>query len=136
MTDATYSCSNAFNDRVYSKYVCQYNTAACGTTTSQVLQTTNSTANFTIAALSLGQTCFYKVQSVCGGPSFKPNDTSRVEIEFVEFKDADLTVTDPVKGYVLGSNDTTKRASSPVTGMPRRDHFFGAYAGGNLINSN
>ena len=30
MTDVTFSCSNAFTDRVYSKYVCQYNTAACG----------------------------------------------------------------------------------------------------------
>jgi len=99
--------------------------------------TTNSTANFTIASLSLGQTCFYKVQSVCGGPSFKPNDTTRVEIEYVEFRDSDLTVTDPVTGYTLGSNSTTKRASSPVTGMPRRDHFFQASLGGNAVpNSN
>lgn len=134
MTDTTYSCTNAFTDRVYSKYVCQYNTAACGVSNSQILLNTTSTANFTVSSLALGQTCFYKVQSVCGGPSFKPNDTSRVEIEFVEFRDADLTVTDAVKGYTLNSNDTTKRASSPVTGMPRRDHFFWASLGGNTVS--
>ena len=134
MTDSTWSCSNAFSDRVYSKYVCQYNTAACGSTNSQILLTTNSTANFTVASLAVGQTCFYKVQSVCGGPSFKPNDTSRVEIEYVEFRDADLNATDVVRGYVLNSNDTTKRASVPVTGMPRRDHFFWASLGGNQVS--
>jgi len=116
--------------------VCQYNTAACGTVTSQTLATTNSTANFTVSALALGQTCFYKVAATCGGPSFKPNDTTRVEIEFVEFADANLTVTDPVTGYTLTANTTAKRASSPVTGMPRRDHFFQASLGGNSIQNN
>jgi len=29
--NAAWSCSSAFADRVYSKYVCQYNTVPCGT---------------------------------------------------------------------------------------------------------
>lgn len=99
MTDSTYSCSNAFADRVYSKYVCQYNTAACGATSNFTLATVNSTASVNITALALGQTCFYKVQAQCGGPSFRPNDTSKVEVEFVEFKDQDLNSSDVVIGY-------------------------------------
>lgn len=135
MTDATWSCTNAFADRAYSKYVCQFNTVACGSATNATLATTNSTANFTVAALALGQTCFYKVQAQCGGPSFKPNDTSRVEIEYVEFKDADLNSSDVVRTYTLTSNDTNKRGSVPATGMPRRDHYFFAELGGNLLTN-
>lgn len=135
MTDTTFSCSNAFADRVYSKYVCQYNTAACGSTANFTLATTNSTATFNVTNLALGQSCFYKVQAVCGGPSFKPNDTSRVEIEFVEFRDADLNSSDVIRTYTLTSNDTLKRGSVPATGMPRRDHYFQSYAGGNLVSN-
>ncbi len=54
MTDATWSCTNAFADRAYSKYVCQYNTVACGSTPNVTLATTNSTANFTVTSLALG----------------------------------------------------------------------------------
>lgn len=41
MVDTTYSCSNAFADRVYSKYTCVYNTAACGASGSVSLTTVN-----------------------------------------------------------------------------------------------
>jgi len=133
MTDATWSCTNAFADRVYSKFVCQYNTAACGSTSNFTLPTINSTATINITTLALGQTCFYKVMSTCGGPSFIPNDTSKVEVEFVQFIDASLNTSDVVRQYVLGSNDTNKRGSLPATDMPRRDHYFGALLGGNNI---
>jgi hypothetical protein len=85
---ASWSCSSAFADRVYSKYVCQYNTAACGTQQFFNLAAVNSTASFNVTSLSLGQTCFYKVSAQCGAPAFKPTDISRVEIEYVEFNDA------------------------------------------------
>jgi hypothetical protein len=73
--------------------------------------------------------------ATCGGPSFKPNDTSRVEVEYVEFKDADLNTSDVIRTYTLGltSNDTLKRGSLPATDMPRRDHYFTAGAGGNMV---
>jgi hypothetical protein len=75
-TDATWSCSNAFNDRVYSKYVCQYNTVPCGSINTFTLPLVNSTANFNISGLAMGQTCFYRVAASCGGPSFRPNVTT------------------------------------------------------------
>lgn len=133
MTDNNWSCSNAFADRSYSKYVCQVNTVPCGGVQSFTLANTTSTANFNISGLALGQTCFYKVQSTCGGPSFKPNDTSRVEIEYVQFKDSDVNTSTPVRGLGVNSNDTNKRQSTAVTGMPRRDHYFAGSLGGNAI---
>jgi hypothetical protein len=133
-TDAAWSCSNQFADRVYSKYTCQVNTVACGSVQTFQLANTTSTANFNISGLALGQTCFYKVAATCGGPSFKPNDTSRVEVEFVGFKDADLNSSTVVKAFGSGtSNDTAKRQGTPVAGMPRRDHYFQASLGGNNI---
>ena len=71
--------------------------------------------------------------STCGGPSFLPNDTSKVEVEFVQFIDASLNSSDVVRQYVLGSNDTNKRGSLPATDMPRRDHYFNSLLGGNMI---
>lgn len=137
MTDTTWSCSNAFADRSYSKYTCQVNSVPCGSTTSFTLANTTSTANFNISGLATGQTCFYKVQSTCGGPSFKPNDTSKVEIEFVNFKDADLNSSSVVRGLGVHSNDTNKRQSIPATGMPRRDHYFAqSFGGNNIANAN
>jgi len=133
MTDAAYSCSNAFNDRVYSKYVCQVNTGACGTSDTFTLANTNATAAVNITNLALGQTCFYKVQATCGGPAFKPTDATKVEIEYVEFRQDELDVNSTVTGYTLNSNSTVKRASQPVAGMPRRDRFFNTDMGGNMI---
>jgi len=74
------------------------------------------------------------VAATCGGPSFKPTDTSRVEIEYTEFSDADLNTTATVRGYSLGnSNEVLKKQSLPAVGMPRRDHFYNAGLGGNNI---
>jgi hypothetical protein len=140
MVDTTWSCSNAFSDRVYSKYVCQYNTAQCGVTNSVALATTNSTQNVTITNLQLGQTCFYTVKAACGAPAFKPDSVNltRFEFEYVTFADSSLNSSDAVIGYnSQNSNTTTKRQASPVAGIPRRDHYFNASLGGNqVVNQN
>ena len=133
---ASWSCSSAFQDRVYSKYVCQYNTAACGTTPAYYLANVNSTASFNITNLALGQTCFYKVEAACGGPSFKPSDISRVEIEYVEFRNSLLNTSEPVRGYNNGTSaDAAKKASVPAVGMPRRNRAFQGELGGNQISN-
>lgn len=74
----------------------------------------------------------------CGGPSFKPSDIARVEVEYAEFRDADLNSADPVRAYnVIGSLDATKKASVPAVGMPRRDQAFRGDLGGNsIVNGN
>jgi hypothetical protein len=79
-----WSCSNAFADRVYSKYVCQVNTTPCGTTQTFALDSTTQSIN--IAALTSGQTCFYKLSAACGAIAFTPSDVSKTEIEYVEFR--------------------------------------------------
>lgn len=98
--DNNWSCSSAFSDRVYSKFVCQNNENACGKVRDVTLATVNSTATVSVTSLSNGQTCFYKVTSLCGAPAFKPTDTSRVEVEYVEFRNSavNVTGTDIVKG--------------------------------------
>lgn len=117
LSDATWSCTNAFNDRVYSKYVCQYNTASCGSVQNYNLMNTTSNATFNITNLLAGQTCMYKVQAQCGGPAFTPSgDTAKVELEFVEYNGVDLPTTDTVTGYTLGSMNMVKRASAPLIG--------------------
>ena len=86
--------------------------------------------------MKLGQTCFYKVSAACGGPSFKPNDTSKVEIDYVEFLNSDVVNASDVGrplNSTIGHNDTLKRYSPPVTGMPRRFQTFKAEVGGNMV---
>ena len=94
----------------------------------------NSTASFNITNLAQGQTCFYRVQAQCGAPAFKPTDISRVEVEYVEYRDAEISLTETVRGYnTLASSDALKKASTPAVGMPRRDHVFMGQLGGNSI---
>jgi hypothetical protein len=82
--DPLWSCSNAFADRVYAKYVCQVNTTPCGVTQSYNLDST--TQSITISGLQTGQSCFYRLSAACGAIAFLPNDTSKTEIEYVEFR--------------------------------------------------
>lgn len=137
-TDATYSCSDVFADRVYSKFVCTYNTAQCGAYENYTLSAIGSNATINITGLSLGQTCFYKVQAACGAASFLPNDTSKVEIEYVQFANSSLNASDPIVGYgTYSSNSTNHRQAEPQVGMPRRDHYFKAAQGANeVVNQN
>lgn len=137
-TAVDWQCTSAFADRVYSKYVCGFNTAVCGTTNIYSLATVNSTASFNVSGLQLGQTCFYKVSAACGGPSFQPNDTNaKYEYEYVEFRDSDVVnSSDSVRGYNnLTSVDPLKRSGTPATGMPRRNQFFRADSGANMVAS-
>lgn len=137
MMDGAWSCSNAFADKAYAKYVCQVNTTPCGLTQSYNV---NSNQTIAINTLQLGQTCFYKLSAACGAIGFQPSDTSKVEIEYVEFRQEQVNSTDPVvlsgvSGTGKGSLDVAKRGSAPVIGMPRRDHYFFAEVGGNSIPS-
>jgi len=130
-TDATWSCSNAFVDRVYAKYVCQFNTAQCGTQQFFNLTTAQNTSAITIPSLTTGQTCMYKVASQCGGTAFTPSQFSNFEIEYVEYRAADVNPTNVITtGSVTSPN---RRVQAPMAHMPRRDHYFYGQAGGNNI---
>jgi hypothetical protein len=66
-----------------------------------------------------------------------PSDISKVEIEYVEFRNESLNVSDAIMGSGAstskGSNDVSKRASVPASGMPRRNQYFNSETGGNSI---
>lgn len=79
----------------------------------------------------------YQLKTACGAPAFKPDpvNITRFEFEFVHYADSSLNSSEPVIGYTQNSNTTTKRQASPVAGIPRRDHYFNASLGGNLISN-
>jgi len=134
--DGGWSCSNAFVDRVYSKYTCQINTAQCGATNSTVLATTASTAAFSVSNLQIGQVCMYKVQAMCGAPAFLPTgDLTKAEIEYVEYRDNEVNQTGTNTVFTTGqpSNSNTKKQAQPAIGLPRRDHYFFGDIGGNAV---
>jgi hypothetical protein len=100
------------------------------------LSAIGSNATINVTGLALGQTCYYKVLASCGAPSFLPNDTSRVEIEYVQFQNASLNTSDVVLGYgTYTSNSTNHRQSEPMMSMPRRDHYFNAAQGANMVTN-
>jgi hypothetical protein len=76
----------------------------------------------------------YKVQSTCHAPAFIPTDTSRVEIEYVEYRDNQVnsTGTDTVV-YTGSSTGTAKKQAQPAVGLPRRDHYFNGDIFGNAV---
>lgn len=139
-TDGTYSCSNTFADRVYAKYTCQFNTAACGASDTVTLAAVNATQNVTVTNLAQGQTCFYNVKAACGAPAFLPDpfNNTKFEFEYVHYQDGNLNSTDPVTiygGSGINPNATAKRQSAPATTVPRRDHYFRSELGGNQVSN-
>ena len=134
-TSNEWSCSNAFVDRVYSKYTCQINTGACGASNSTILTSTANTTTFSVTNLAQGQVCMYKVQSTCHAPAFTPTTTdySKVEIEYVEYRDSQHNSSTVIPYNTASSSSTTKRQAAPQTGYPRRDQYFFGDIGGNMV---
>jgi len=76
---------------------------------------------YSINNLKKGQSCFYRTKAKCGGPSFKPSNTTGVEIEYIEFRTSDIVNMDPGNNFLESNvNLTAKRLSPPLTGMPKR----------------
>jgi hypothetical protein len=138
MSDTAYSCSNAFADRVYAKYVCPVNTNQCGVVNTMAFPavTASTTATrFTITNLNAGQTCWYSIKTACGAPAFKPSDVTKVEVEYLDISDAQTVSTvAPISGTgTHNSVSTTKRAAPPATGLPVRFSNFRGELGGNQV---
>jgi hypothetical protein len=89
---------------------------------------------FTITALAAGQTCWYKISTVCGAPAFKPSSLV-AEIEYIDIPDSAVTTVTPVAfGAATNSNAAAKKAASPAVGMPARSTVFEQEVGGNKVH--
>ena len=60
-----WTCTEAYNNTIYAKYACPFNTALCGTTDYYAMSEGFTTKNISMQ-LTRGDVCFYKVATSCG----------------------------------------------------------------------
>lgn len=73
--------------------------------------------------MTLGDTCLFRIKAKCGAPAFKPSNSTGFAIEYLEFDIDEIEKVTP-QGKGKASNDTSKKASPPMEGLPPRIAAF------------
>lgn len=87
-TNATWTCSSSYPDRVLAKSICPYRSSMCGPKNTYQYnswgadQQNNITVN-----VPPGETCSYIVNTQCGVPMFQTNETAGFDIDSFEYAD-------------------------------------------------
>ena len=120
-----WTCTNLFTDPTLAKFACPFVNTSCGP---------NNTYEFTEAGASLsinitlepGQTCFYDIKTKCGAPVFRLNDTTGLDIEYIDYDDKlDIPQAEVIVVNETSTVDkTTLKTKTPKKGMPSRDMKF------------
>lgn len=90
LSNKTFNCSNKYTNTMLAKALCPFRKNACGNNTAFGFDTTGEKQSVNIT-LAQGETCTFQVQTACGLPSFKPNDTTGFDIETVDYDEDDLS---------------------------------------------
>ena len=75
-----------------------------------------------VIGLKKGESCTYNIESVCGAPSFKIQNSTGVEIIYNEWQQDSVSIVLPNSNAVMGSGDILR--SSPKSDMPARNVEF------------
>ena len=119
-TNSAWLCTAPYNNTIYAKYACPYNTLVCGTQDTFALTQIGSTLSLSMT-LARGDVCFYKITNNCGIVQFNVtsnNNSDNFLIEFIEYE----------KGLLLQGSSSDlfhgKHGGAPALGMPWRTETF------------
>lgn len=80
-------CSYSYNDPIYSLHVCPFKRSSCGPNSEINFYDVGDDGAIHIKDLKEGDTCTYKIESVCGAPSFTiGNSTGTYRAYFTEYQ--------------------------------------------------
>eukprot|EP00347_Sterkiella_histriomuscorum_P014748 403359692 len=113
-----FACSSSYNNTLYAKYNCPFNTAVCGTNDTVVLEKVGAVANLSMAMIR-GETCFYKIKNTCGRNKIdliRVDNSDSILIEYIEYESGQI-----MQGteYAHG-----KQGGAPAVDMPYRTETF------------
>ncbi|CDW78894.1 UNKNOWN [Stylonychia lemnae] len=113
-----WSCTEFYNNTLYAKYVCPFNSVTCGSTDTYNLTEVGKTVNLSMG-LTRGDVCFYKIKTKCGLPKVdltRVDNSDNILIEYIEYESGTLFQG---TSYVHG-----KHGSAPGSEMPYRTETF------------
>lgn len=102
--------------------MCPFKRSSCGPNNVINFYDPGNDGAIHIKNLDKGEACVYNLESVCGAPSFKIDNSSGVYAWFVEYQKDRVQTSLPVSGKVTGDTDMQK--SSPLAGLPIRSTNF------------
>lgn len=83
-----WSCSSFYNNTLYAKYNCPFNTAVCGANDAYTIEKVGDIVNLTMT-MTRGELCFYKIKNKCGRNKvdlIKVDNSDSILIEYIEFE--------------------------------------------------
>jgi len=111
-------CSQSYESPVYGLHVCPFKESTCGSRNKFTFYEHGEDGAVHINALKPGDACTYNVEGICGAPSFSAQNTTGVEVLFMEWQQDRVQKTIPYKERPPYSEEILD--SSPLNGMPVR----------------
>ena len=103
-----WSCTNIYTDPTLAKFACPFVNSSCGPNNTIEFNKTGQTLNITLH-IEPGNTCFFDIRAKCGAPAFQFNDTTGLDIEYIDFDDdTDIPKDVAVSGQGNESETTDK----------------------------
>lgn len=125
-SNSSWTCSGSYSDPDYALTFCPFKKSKCGDTAEVTFgSTVNLTQQLTIANLSEGETCSFKIKSKCHSPGFRKvrsrgmND-SNTEVSFIEYKKSFINRTEK-DGYNSSESKQSRRSKMPDEDRPPRN---------------
>ena len=130
-----WSCSYSYESSAYALLNCPFKRSSCGPNHKINFYQTNDDGAIHVKELEKGEACSYNVESVCGAPSFKVDNSTGVEVYFTEWQQDLVQQATPVTGKPFDAQEVSR--ASPIQGMPARNYEFkyeqGAEADGTAV---
>lgn len=114
--------SDSFASNSYAMSFCPFRKSSCGPNNLINFYTSADDGAIHVIGLKQGESCTYNIESVCGAPSFRIENSTDVEIIFNEWQQDSVSTVLPVTNAPVGSSDI-KRAS-PSADLPARNVEF------------
>jgi hypothetical protein len=78
-------CSSSYTKSAYAQLMCPYRRSTCGPNKNINFYTDQDDGAVHIIGLAKGESCTYNIESVCGAPSFKIENSTDVTVFFTEW---------------------------------------------------
>ena len=105
-------CSESYSNSAYAQLMCPYRRSTCGPNKNINFYTDQDDGAVHIIGLAKGESCTYNIESVCGAPSFKIENSTDVTVFYTEWQQDSVAMVTPVSNKPFKSEEL--EISSPL----------------------
>lgn len=121
-------CSGSYNNPIYAKNVCPFDTRYCGASRTVNFAKAGEKASAGVTDLPFGESCSFMIKSTCGAVSMNAAVASgKVSVGMLEWDSASIVLNGTVVKGASGkdSGNTQLHEAAPASMYPKRDATFG-----------